>query len=504
MVRLLLASLACCAALAAPVSGRITDGAAGLPGVRVYPDRLARVRSRDLPPVALTDADGRFTLDLDPADTVLAVEKSGWRRDLVPLAEFAAPVALRPAAGHHSEKVLAVRLDLPGMTQLRSDDELRAILFSRRPGEASAANYYYEISKGCLELEEGALIHLALPDPPRPLDDRMRVPLIKRVLERLRAQLGDAGLAAFDQVDNGTGALKPDGKPDHLWIIPPGPSRTVTLDPAHFSAITYMMPLPWNAKALWPTVFFSEETPLGNIVHEGVHAMGEQRVGDLYMDGAHPLTAGRWDLMDAGEFQGWDREHTTGFPWQEDSGYSPAHPTAWVRADLWYRGRYRDLVPAVRAEGDWEGWLDPVERAPGDRPQQLVVPDPRGRGRFWSLEVRRPWGFDRGRTGDRWGAGFEGLVVAAVDPARNKPGSFLGPVRVVNAHPGSPEPPMPRYPGGRWQLDGAAFNVGTGENPAGGSGPLTWEVLAADASGALRVRARLSHAGAKSRPRKHM
>ncbi|HJV88905.1 MAG TPA: hypothetical protein VJ623_01260, partial [Holophagaceae bacterium] len=57
------------------VAGRVTDGRQGLAGARVYPDRLPRV-SPDLdPPVALTDAQGRFHLELDPSDTVLAVEK---------------------------------------------------------------------------------------------------------------------------------------------------------------------------------------------------------------------------------------------------------------------------------------------------------------------------------------------------------------------------------------------------------------------------------------------
>ena len=488
MVRLLLTWMLGFGLLAGEVSGRVTDGAQGLSGVRVYPDRLVRVRPPDLPPVAVTDAGGRFTLALEPGDTVLAVEKSGWQRDLVPLAGLAEPVVLRPAPEYRREAVLAVRLDLPGIQPLRSDAELRAILFSRRPGEASAANYYYEISKGSLELEEGALLHQAEPGP-GPFADPEREALAGRVLARLKG----LDLAPFDRVDNRTGALGADGKPDHLWIIPPGPSRTVTLDPAHFAAICFLLPAPGTAPGPWPAVFFSEETPLGNIVHEGIHAMGEHRVGDLYMDMYHPMTAGRWDIMDAGEFQGWDREHRTGFPWQEDTGYSPAQPMGWVRAELWYRGRFRATVRTLSlgGSGAWEGWLEPLERAPRELPQRLVVADPRRLGCFWELSVRRPWGFDRGRTGDRWGPGFEGLVVARVDPARNIAGRFLGPVRVLDAHPGSPEPPRPRYPAGRWQLDDAAFNLGEGEVAAGRDGPLDWAVLAVDPAGRMRVRVAL-------------
>ena len=481
-------------ALAGVVGGRITDGAKGLPGVTVYPDRLVRVRPGDLPPVALTDAEGRFSLEIAPGDTVLAVEKSGWQRDLVPLAELAAPVALRPAPAFGREAVLALRLDLPGSRQLRADAELRELLFSRRPGVASAANYYYEISKGSLELVEGDLRHLAAPAPGGgPADDR-REDLTGWALERIR----NLDLGPYDRVDNRTGAPKPDGKPDHLWLIAPGPSRNVTRDPAHFGAICFLKPLPWNEARFWPAVFFAEESPLGSIVHEGLHAMGEHRAADLYMDSRHPLTAGRWDIMDTGQFQGWDREHPAEFPWQQDTGYSPAQPMGWVRSELWYRGRFRPTVSTLRVARSWEGWMDPLARAARDLPQRLVLSDPRRRGRFWELNVRRPWGFDRGRTGGRWGPGHEGLVVARVDPGLlpringyTVTGQFRGPVRVLNAHPGAPQPPPPQHPDGRWQLDGAAYNLGAGEVAAGQDGPLHWEVLEVDASGRMKVRVRL-------------
>jgi len=503
MVRLLLTWMLGLSALAATVAGRVTDGVRGLQGVTVYPDRLVRVRSRDLPPVATTDGDGRFTLELDPGDTVLALEKSGWQRDLAPLADLSAPVALRPAPAFSRERALVLRVDLPGVTPLRSDAELRSILFSRRPGEASAANYYYEISKGSLELEEGAILHLdhtsapilPSPYPPRYMIDQQRQDLTAWALDQIK----DLDLTQYDQVNDRTGAPGADGKPDHLFIVPPGPSRNITLDPAHFAAITFMMPLPRKPGVSWPVEFFSEETPLGNLVHEGIHAMGEFSAGDFYMDCAHPLTAGKWDIMDAGQFQGWDRMHPDRGPWQEDTAYSPAQPMGWTRSKLWYRGRFRATVNTLKVSGAWEGWMDPLERAPRDLPQSLVVPDPRGRGRggrFWEFEVRRPWGYDRGRTGDAWGPGHEGLVVARIDPALNRAGKFLGPVRVIQAHPDSPEPPKPRHPCGRWQLDSAAFNLGPGELAGGEDGPLRWQVLEVDAAGRMRVRMSLDRGGA--------
>ena len=483
MIRLLLACILSLAALAGPVRGLVTDGARGLEGVRVYPDRLVRVRSRDLPPVAVTDAQGAFSLELGPGDTVLAVEKSGWQRDLVPLAALAAPVLLRPAPAFHRERVLVLRLDFPDEPPLRKDAELRAILFSRRPGEASAANYFYEISKGSLELD-GDILHLDDPAHPRPRADGQRQELVRWALTQVRGM----DFKPFDTVDNRTGAPHPDGKPDHLWIVPPGPPRSVTTDPRHLTAICYLMPLPWRRALTWPVVFFTEETPLGNIVHEALHAMGEHRVDDLYLDCDHPHTAGLWDIMDAGQFRGWEAEHKTTFPWQEDTGYSPSQPMGWVRAELWYRGRFRDTVTTLAVTKAWTGWLAPLVRAPGIEPQRLVVPDPRHRGQFWELNLRRPWGYDRGRTGNRWGPGYEGLVVARVNPRLLTAGEPLGPVTVLDAHPGSVEPPRPRYPCGRWELDDAAFNVGPGENAAGQDGPLRWEVLESDPLGRLRLR----------------
>ena len=490
MVRLLFALILGFPVLWAGVQGQVSDGVRGLAGVRVYPDRPPRVRPTTLPPVAITDAEGRFSLDLASSDTVVAVEKSGWTRDLVPVAELGQPVRLRPAPAFRRERVLVARLDFPDQPPLRSDAELRAILFSRQPGAASAANYFYEISKGSLELEEGVLLHLDDREPPRPRDDGQRSALVKGVLGRIR----DLKLGPLDRVDNATGALRPDGKPDHLWVIPPGPPRSVTTDPTHLTAINFLMPLPWDPTVQWPVVFFTDETPLGFIVHEALHGMGEHRVDDFYLDCDHPLTAGHWDIMDVGQFRGWDREHRDAFPWQEDTGVSPSQPMGWTRARLWYRGRFGATVKTLTVHRYWQGWLDPLARAPGAKPQRVVVPDPRGGGAFWEFNVRRPLGFDRGRTGDRWGPGFEGLVVARVKPALLGKGDSRGPVRVLDAHPGTAEPPRPRYPCGRWELDDAAFNRGPGETARGQDGPLSWEVLETDPGGRMKVRIRLREA----------
>jgi hypothetical protein len=433
--------------------------------------------------VALTDAQGAFTLEIGPGDAALVMEKSGLERDIVPLRELGSPVVLRPAPAWRREKVLVARLEFPDERTTVSDAALRTLLFSREPGVASVANYFYEISKGSLDLEEGALLHV--PDPQAaPRSDDQGPAMILRTLEKVHAM----DLAPFDAVDNRTGALRPDGKPDNLWVVPSGTPGVVTQDDRGLRAVCHLAPLPWNRREAWPVVFFPDETPLGFIVHENLHAQGENRVDDFYLDSAHPLTAGAWDVMDAGMFRGWDRYHPDTGPWQEDMAYSPSQPMGWVRTDLWYYGAFRDTVPTLKVARAWEGWIDPLERAPRDNPQRVLVPDPRHRGRFWEFDVRRPFGFDRGRVGDRWGPGYEGLVVARVDPSLLTRGEPRGPVRVLDAHPGTPEPARPRYPGGRWQLDDAAFNVGPGENPAGKDGPLSWRVLEADPSGRLKVR----------------
>jgi hypothetical protein len=94
-------------------------------------------------------------------------------------------------------------------------------------------------------------------------------------------------------------------------------------------------------------------------------------------------------------------------------------------------------------------------------------------------------------VGGRFGPGHEGLIVARIDPSLLSPDDPRGPMRVVDAHPGSPEPPKPHFPCRRWELDDAAFNLGPGENPRGSAGPLTWSVLETDASGRMRVRVSL-------------
>jgi len=489
-MRSLLLPILCLAALGlqgAWVEGRITDGQRGIPGVQIYPSRVPRVRMVEPIPTALTDGEGRFRLELPDGDRVLVAEKAGWRRDFLP--RQASTWVLRPAVDPVRSPMLVVRLDFPDEKAGRSDEELRRLLFSRRPGEASVANYFHEISKGELELVEGALLHVTDGTHPRPRTDAQRHGMVRRVLEALRGR----DLSPFDRIDNATGRPGADGKPDHIWIIVPGAPGNVTGQERHLTASSFLFPLPWKPSVQWGVLFMPEETPLGVLVHEAMHGMGEHRVDDYYMDEKHPLTAGTWDVMDAGQYRGWDRQHPQEGPWQHDMGYSPAQPMGWTRAELWYRGRFRETVPTLKVKGRaWEGWLDPLERAPGVQPQRLLVPDPRRRGAFWELSVRRPWGFDGGRVGNRWGAGYEGLVVARIRPELlSVDGASKGPVRVVDAHPLTPEPPKPRYPWGRWQLDDAAFSLGDGEIGLGQDGPLKWQVLEVDGSGRMRIRIRL-------------
>ena len=488
MIRVVSLGLLAVTLSAAPMEGRISDGQRGIPGVRVYPDRLLRLSPAADPPIAITDAEGRFRLDLAAGDTILALEKDGWRRDLVPAAEWSREMVLHPEPGFRKESVFLVRLDFTDEPSQVTDGALRERLFSRRPGEASAANYLYEVSKGRLSLVEGRLLKLRSADHPKPRQDGQVTAMVTWVLEHLRGEtLGDC-----DRVDNRRGALKPDGKPDHLWIITPGHPQSVTADESDLKAVSLLMPLPWNRNQRWPLLFLTEEVPLGNIVHEAFHAMGEHRVDDLYLEDGSALTAGIWDLMDGGQYRGWDRSHPDQGPWVDDTGYSPSHPMAWVRSELWYRGQFRSTISHLSVKGRaWDGWIAPASRAPGADPQWVTVPDPRKRGRFFSLEVRRPWGFERGRIGGRFGPGYEGLLVALIDPSLLTHGNPKGPVRVVDAHPGTIEPPKPRLPLRLWELDDAAFNLGSGENPRGRSGPLSWEVLETDASGRMRVRVKL-------------
>ena len=488
-LRALALGLAATTLLALSTEGRVTDGRHGLPGVRVSADRLPRVHPTGPVPSTLTDAEGRFRLDLQPSDTLLAVEKDGWRRDLVPATEWSREIVLRAEPRFHEEAVCVVRLEFPDAPSQLPDSELRELLFSRRPGVASAANYLYEVSKGALSLVEGRLVQLRSTAFPAPRRDEHKTALARWVLEQLRRQ--DWG--SCDRVDNRTGAPQPDGKPDHLWVFMPGPPQSLTADESHFKAVSLLEPLPWDPSQRWPLLLLTEEVPLGNIVHEAFHAMGEHRVDDLYVDCQDPYTAGIWDLMDAGQYRGWDRSHPTEGPWREDTGYSPSHPLAWVRSELWYRGRFRASLRRLAVTGRaWEGWLAPASRAPGADPQWVTLPDPRKQGRFFSLEVRRPWGFERGQVGGRTGPGHEGLIVARIDPSLLTHGDPRGPVRVVDAHPGSPEPPKPRFPCRMWELDDAAFNLGPGEKPKGRSGPLSWEVLETDPSGRMKVRVRLN------------
>ncbi len=468
--------------------GRVTDGHQPLPGVRVGLDWPRKVHPHADHAVVETDAEGAFTLPLPAgAPRRLVLEKAGWSRDIIPEAGWSGEFRLSPLRPHRREKVLVVRLELPGVAEV-PDSELRNLFFSRAWGVASVANYFQEISKGALELEEGRWMRLRYPGPLAPEPDDETHEIAQWVLRQVEhLPLGD-----LDRVDNATGAAVPDGRPDHLWVILPGPPRSVTTQAEHLKPISLLEPLPWNAHVRWPVLVMPDQVVLGNVVHEALHAMGEHRVDDFYLDCDDPKTAGIWDVMDVGMYRGWDRSHPAEGPWVDDTAYSPSQPMGWTRSELWYRGAFRATVPTLRVTGTtWQGWIDPLARAPGTYPQRVLVPDPRRKGRFWELNVRRAWGFDGGTVAGRTGPGREGLVVARVDPSRLSPDDPRGPVRVIDAHPGTVEPAAPRFPCGRFELDDAAYNLGPGEIDAGEDGPLAWGVVGEDGEGRLHVRVRL-------------
>lgn len=486
---------------AAEVEGRVVDGGgAPISGVRIYPDRPRHVALIAPPPTTVTDATGHFRIVLDGKDRLLCVEKDGWQRDLVPEPEWGRDIPLHPAPEFRIEKVLVVRLQFPKALPNLPDADLRRLLFSRDPGVSSAANYLYEVSKGSLVLEEGGWRHLEDSNIPEPTDADKN-DIADSVLLALQGEpLGD-----LDRVNNKTGARLPDGKPDHLWIFCPGRAQALTSDVRDVQATSLLRPLPWDSSSRWGAIVMAETSPLGNIVHESFHEMGEEHVDDLYQDCDDPKTAGIWDLMDMGMYRGWDRNHFDP-PWQEDTGYSPSQPGSWVRKNLWYYGRFKETVGSLklaRKQRSWTGWIRPLERATGRDPQQIVVPDPKVPGAFWTLEVRHPWGFDGGRVGFRWGPGYEGLIVAHVNPRLiSVVKDPQGPERVLDAHPGTPEPPSPRFPCGRWDLDDAAFNLGPGENPKGSDGSLHVEVVATDNAGRMKVHIQLESVHPSRFPRR--
>jgi hypothetical protein len=478
------------------IEGRVVDSnQRGIEGVRVYPDRLRRVTLNFPINESLTDTQGRFRLWVEREDDVLCIEKDRWQRDLVPRAEWRRDLPMHLTPNFHVEKVLVVRMEFGDQPSRSTDGPLRRLLFDRRAGVASVANYLFEVSKGSLVLEEGEWMSLHAAQFKSPHDDSQRAAIADWVI----AQIRDKNLGDLDRVNNRSGALKPDGKPDHLWVFIPGAPQSVTANKAHLKPASLLRPLPWNPRERWGAVVMTEETPLGNIAHEAFHAMGEHRVDDLYLGCEDPLTAGIWDLMDTGQYRGWDSSHPGEGPWIEDTGYSPSHPGGWVRSELWYRGAFADTVATLRLkQRDWIGWIAPLVRATNGEPQRVVVPDPAVPGSFWNLEVRRPWGFERGRVGDRFGPGHEGLVVSHVNPELLTEGDPRGPMRVVDAHPRTPEPPAPRFPCGRWDLDDAAFNLGKGENPLGRDGALRFEVIDTDASGRMKVKLSVDGASRKA------
>jgi len=190
-----------------PLSGQVTDGQHAVPGVRVFVDegiRTTRDHHALMPSLRgyswdITGNDGRFSMLGSAEDThpVLVFEKDGWARDMVPMRNGAvATIVLRPAREYRVEKALVVRLSFADEPVAMPEVELRRLLFNRAPGQASAANYLYEVSKGSLVLEEGAILNFTDPHHTRPRNDDQRADMVRFVLEKLKGQ----NLLDFDRV----------------------------------------------------------------------------------------------------------------------------------------------------------------------------------------------------------------------------------------------------------------------------------------------------------------
>jgi M6 family metalloprotease-like protein len=449
----------------------------GVPGATVWVDGSPEL-------FGASDARGRYRIDAVPAGTHnLAVRAYGLETDFRMNAAVTAGSGLREdfllePVQVRTEKVVVLLVEFPGLPHdpTHTREYFDRILFGDAVGAPSLRNYVYEISKGRLDIEPGQYVGW-MTDPHHPvetLEDSVRDDIVDWAL---RAADPRIDYAQYDLLHNRDLSPGPDGRVDHVLVIHAGNPRTITGKKTDLNPVCMFNTEHVDGVKTSEQVLVSESAPLGNFAHEFFHDMGDRFVQDLYMGGDPPVsTIGQWGLMSVGMYNPLD---SLAPPYFEHVGHLPAHPMPYTIL-RWYHGALaREVLGQARtvAPGEHaEVVLDPQERG-GDGTKLLRIPI--GSNRALHVSVRQPLGFDRGLRD-------KGVVISRIDPALAGSFQLRGPVRVVDAHPGSPEPPYLHFKHD-YDLDDAAFDLGEGEAPAHEGDGVKIQLLEARPDGSYRL-----------------
>ncbi|MEE9197423.1 MAG: M6 family metalloprotease domain-containing protein [bacterium] len=368
------------------------------------------------------------------------------------------PVSVRPAQA--TEELVAVLVDFPDQTAIRSPGAIEDLLFDAAPGASSLHAFYRETSYNATQIvgattgdwyrmgqtmtyygEDGSGV------------DDANGPVYCLVVAAVLAADAEIDFSQYDTDRN--------GEVDHLVIVHAGSGQETTASPnliwSHHWAIidarqcghpTASVVL--DGVQLREYMITSEGSPLGVFVHEFGHDFG---LPDLYDVTGLTMGIGVWGVMGTGSWNGVPR------------GSSPAHFTAWSKAHLGWM--------TLSVVNDALAPASIPALATNAVAYKLLIKDSFRGEEYFIVENRQRLGFDQGLPGS-------GLLIWHVDETVSSnvnPNRRLVDLEEADDGRGTFFADNPTQPGDAWAANALGFTPDTVPGSDDNDGARTgWKV----------------------------
>ena len=479
------------------ISGRIIDAdtGSGVAGAQVFVDVKPEIGGIS-PAIAITDSEGNYELvGLGAEIYTIGVWKSGFATqyrmnlNLISNQSLTQDLLVKPVEVSEDYVVL-LRAEFENVKFHPDHDEAWAdqMFFDDTPGAASVRNFYYQLSHGHLDLKKGAnaLVQVTDSTLQYPHENSDRDDIVDYVVHKSKSKVNynDPKLDRSASWDHDPGA---DDKIDHVVVMTAGLPKSITGSSCDMNPVSMLNSEYVTSNIKTPVqALVPEYSPLGNIIHEMFHSMGETAVQDLYIGGtcdsgdelSTPLgTVGKWGTMGIGMYNKLNQylpdprgesceaayvdpcEGQDGMCTARMFGEQPSLPVPWTMWK-WYHKYFwnNGVLENVSIKPGQSQTVRLYPYSTSNNGAQVITVSHSTAGQWWTITNRQPIGFDKGLIHSDTMEGQVGIVIDFNDTSLAGRMNLRGPTRIRDSHPGT----IPDYThySCRARIDDAAFNIG--------------------------------------------
>lgn len=479
------------------ITGRIInyDTGAGVAGAQVFVDVKPEIGGVS-PAIAITDSEGYYELvGLGAERYTVGVWKRGFQTqyrmnlDLTSNQNLVQDLSVK-SVEMSEDYVVLLRAEFESVKFHPDHDEAWAdqMFFDDTPGAASVRNFYYQLSHGHLDLKKGANVLVQVTDSTLqyPHENSDRDDIVDYVVHKSKSKVNynDPKLDRSASWDHDPGA---DDKIDHVVVMTAGLPKSITGSSCDMNPVSMLNSEYVTSNIKTPVqALVPEYSPLGNIIHEMFHSMGETAVQDLYIGGtcdsgdelSTPLgTVGKWGTMGIGMYNKLNQylpdprgesceaayvdpcEGQDGMCTARMFGEQPSLPVPWTMWK-WYHKYFwnNGVLENVSIKPGQSQTIRLYPYSTSNNGAQVITVNRSTSGQWWTITNRQPIGFDKGLIHSDTMQGQTGIVIDFNDTSLAGRMNLQGPTRVRDSHPGT----IPDYThySCRARIDDAAFNIG--------------------------------------------